>query len=349
MGQSIISGVFRIANVIILARLLLQAEMGQIALLAVIYGFTQFLAALGLNHAAPLIVPEEEKNGHYRKIHGFLTRALLLITIASITIMLLLSMILPSILYTGLLSDEMLRVIIFIIPFSALEVFLDSFLLARFRVVRLAIGRIVFELTRILSTVILVIIGLGVVGVVYGWLAAEVIVVLVFYTAAKSDLPRQKSPIDMKPILVFAIPSLLFQTVDVTIQNTDRIILLILTNLEALGVYDVIVGLLFLMIFLSLALATSIYPILTRIRLKTAHDGDFRDEISWAVSILVRYILILLIPFSIIISMNSNLVLTSLFGISYSTYPYANISLSVLVLAYSVWGLTYALHTVLRS
>lgn len=333
----------------ILARLLLQAEMGQIALLAVIYGFTQFFAALGLNHAAPLIVPEDEKNGRYERIRAFLIRSLLLIIISSITLMLLVTMLSPSILSTGLLSDEMLTVAIFIIPFSAMEVFLDSFLLARFRVTKLAFGRIVFDLTRIFATVILVVLGLGVTGVAYGWLAGEVIVVIFFYAVAIRELPYKKATIDMRPILVFAIPSLLFQTVDVTIQNTDRIILLILTDLESLGVYDVIVGILFIMIFLSLALATSIYPILTRVRLKTAPEGIIKNEIAAAVSVLVRYILILLIPISIIVSINSNIVLTSLFGSSYASYPHALISFSLLVLSYSVWGLTYALHTVLRS
>jgi O-antigen/teichoic acid export membrane protein len=38
-----------------------------------------------------------------------------------------------------------------------------------------------------------------------------------------------------------------------------------------------------------------------------------------------------------------------LFGSSYAIYPYAVISFSLLVLSYSLWGLTYALHTVLRS
>ena len=38
-----------------------------------------------------------------------------------------------------------------------------------------------------------------------------------------------------------------------------------------------------------------------------------------------------------------------MFGSSYAIYPNAVVSFSLLVLAYSVWGLTYALHTVLRS
>jgi hypothetical protein len=43
--------------------------MGQIAVFAIVFGFMQFLGALGLNHAAPLIVPkfqEEEKRVRLR-------------------------------------------------------------------------------------------------------------------------------------------------------------------------------------------------------------------------------------------------------------------------------------------
>ena len=302
VGQSMISGLFRVANIMILTRLLVQAEMGQIALLALIYGFTQFLAALGLNHAAPLIVPEEEKNGRFDRIRGLLTRSLLLIAISSAILMLLLTMLTPSILSTGYLSEEMLIIATFIIPFSALEVFLDSFLLARYKVKKLAFGRIVFDLTRIIATVILVVLGFGVIGVAYGWLAGEVIVVIILGTAALSGLPDKGSTIDMRPVLAFAIPSLLFQVVDVTIQNTDRIILLVLTDLQALGVYDVILSILFMMSFLSLAIATSIYPILTRFRLKADQRGDIKNEIGTAVSVLARYILILLVPISVIVS-----------------------------------------------
>ncbi|MFW9844483.1 MAG: oligosaccharide flippase family protein [Candidatus Thorarchaeota archaeon] len=349
VGQSMISGLFRIVNVMILTRLLVQAEMGQIALLAIIYGFTQFLAALGLNHASPLVVPEEEKNERFDRVRGFLIRSLTLIVISSIVLMFLFSMISPSILSLGLLSEEMLGISTIIIPFSALEVFLDSFLLARYAVVRLAFGRIMFDLTRIVATVFLVLLGFGVIGVAYGWLAGELMAVLIFCTAAMSGLRNQESSIDMKPVLAFAIPSLLFQTVDVTIQNTDRIILLVLTDLASLGVYDVILGILFMMSFLSLAIATSIYPVLTRYRLNTDEEEDIENEIGNAVSVLARYILILLIPVSIVVSMNSHIVLSSLFGLSYADFPYAAISFSLLILSYSVWGLTYVLHTVLRS
>jgi lipopolysaccharide exporter len=348
-GQSIVSGVFRVVNIMILTRLLLQAEMGQIALLSVIYGFTQFIAALGLNHAAPLIVPEEEKVGRFDKIRGFLKRSLVLISISSATLIALLIALSPGILSTGLLSVEMLRIATVIIPFSAFEVFLDAFLLARYNVIRLAFSRILFDLTRIVATVILVVLGFGVIGVAYGWLAGEAIAVLSFGTAATRGLPSSSSTIDMRPILAFALPSLLFQTIDVTIQNTDRIILLVQTDLGSLGVYDVMLGILFMMSFLSLSLATSVYPVLTRFRLRTKRGGSVDSEIGTAVSYLVRYILILLLPVSVIVSMNSAIVLESLFGSSYALFPYAAISFSLLVLSYSVWGVTYALHAVLRS
>ena len=51
LGQSLVSGFFRILNIMILTRLLFQSEIGQIALMSIIFGFTQFLGALGLNHA----------------------------------------------------------------------------------------------------------------------------------------------------------------------------------------------------------------------------------------------------------------------------------------------------------
>ncbi|MCF2137059.1 MAG: hypothetical protein K9W43_07405 [Candidatus Thorarchaeota archaeon] len=58
------------------------------------------------------------------------------------------------------------------------------------------------------------VLGFGVIGVVVGWLLGELAVVTVFGLAATRPLKVKSSPIDMRPVLAFAPPSLLFQTVD---------------------------------------------------------------------------------------------------------------------------------------
>lgn len=333
----------------VLTRLLLQMQMGQVAVIGIIYGFMQFLGALGLNHAAPLFVPEEERRGRLDRLKGFLKRSVCIITVSSVLLILVVFLMSGPIVASGTISQDLLLLVLIVAPFSSLEVFLDSFLLARYNVRRLAVGRIVFDVTRVVATVGLVIVGLGVFGVAIGWLAGEIAAVVVFGLFAIRGLRTPSSPVDIRPILAFALPSLLFQTVDVTIQNTDRIILLHLTDLSTLAVYDVMLSVLFMMSFASLGLSTALYPVLTRLRIDHESKGDVEQSFSVPVAHLVRYIMLLLLPISVIGAFSSHAILLLLFGPSYADFPSASLSFSLLLLFYSLWGITYALHSVLRS
>jgi O-antigen/teichoic acid export membrane protein len=186
-------------------------------------------------------------------------------------------------------------------------------------------------------------------GVLVGWFLAEIVAVLLFGVAAFSETPRRTASIEMMSIMAFALPSLAFQFVDVTIQNTDRIILLHLRGLATLGAYDVMLNILFMMSFVSLGVAASLYPVLTRARLRIEerHGGDAPMENI--VALLTRYILIMLIPISLIVSLNSRTFLSHLFGMPYADFPDASLVFSILVISYALWGITHAMHTVLRS
>ena len=348
LSQSIVSGIFRVVNIMILTRLLLQSEMGQIAVLAIIYGVMQFLGTLGLNYASPLVVPEAEFHGRIDRVKGFLKSSLRLIISSSVVFIIVVLLISPLLIPTAVLGPQIILIVAVICPFSALEAFLDSFLLARYQVRHLAAGRILFDATRVIATVSLVIMNFGILGVVVGWLLGEVAAVLVFGLAAFRPLKIKSSPVEIRPILAFALPSLLFQTVDVTIQNTDRIILLVLTDLTALGVYDVLLGILFMMSFVSLAVSTALYPVLTKLRLNYASEGE-SDNFGYAVGMLLRYVALLLVPVAIIAALNSYIIIQVLFGSSYADFPDAAFAFSILLLSYAMWGVVYALHTVLRS
>jgi len=333
----------------VLARLLLPSEMGQVALLGIIYGFTQFLGTLGLNHASPLVIPQYESDQRLDLIRSYVKRGIVLVLISSAALMLTLALISPFILSEGYVSIPILSVLILIIPFSALDAFLDSILLARYKIKRLASGRMAFDSFRIVTTIGLVWFGFNVIGVAWGWLVAEMVAVVIFVRASLAALDSNSVGVDMRPILSFALPSLLFQTIDVTIQNTDRLILLSYNGLTALGVYDVILGLLFMMSFVSIAVATSLYPILTKIYYDSSRAEDQKASLNYSVSILSRYVFLILIPISVFVSINSSRILFILFGSAYATFPNASLSFSLLVIAYSLWGLTYALHVVIRT
>ena len=189
------SGILRILNIMILARLLLQDNMGQIAILGIIYGYLQFLGALGLNHAAPLFIPKAEKSGHEGSVKAFLEQSIIITIISSSGFGLLAFLLLPLLIPTTILSPQLIHLVVLITPFSALEVFLDSFLLARYKVRNLAAGRLLFDLARVFLSVWLVLQGVGVTGVLYGWLIGEIIAVAIFSIFSRSGLRTQSSSI----------------------------------------------------------------------------------------------------------------------------------------------------------
>ena len=157
-------------------------------------------------------------------------------------------------------------------------------------------SKITAENKKIVQNLSFVVLGMGLTGVLLGWLVGEVLIVALFGIVAIRGTRTPSTPMNMVPVLGFAIPSMLFQLIDVTIQNTDRIILLHLTDLPTLGVYDVVLGILFMMSFVSLAVSISLYPILTKLRLGES-DGTKKDEATTlAVRHLVRYISIMLFP-----------------------------------------------------
>ncbi|MGY5862668.1 MAG: oligosaccharide flippase family protein [Candidatus Thorarchaeota archaeon] len=349
MVQAAISGSMRIITMMVLTRLLIPAEMGQIAILGIIFGYMQFLGALGLNHASPLVIPEAESEGQQGRIKGFVSKSIGFILVFSAFLFIIVLFSAPLVLGTSIVSSELIMLVLIIVPFSALEVFLDSVLLARYRVRTLAVGRIAFDIVRLVVSILLVLVGVGVAGVVIGWLASELVAVMIYGAHVTKGIHDSSTSIKMAPILAFALPSLVFQAVDVTIQSIDRIILLHLTDLSSLGVYDVLLGALFLMSFVALSVSTSLYPILTNIRLGFAGVEDGSQELGRVVASLLRYIMILLLPISIIVSLNAGPILDLLFGSTYASFPNASLSFSILIVSYALWGATYALHSVLRS
>jgi len=305
---------------------------------------------VGLNHAAPLVVPEEEARGRLGKVKHFLRRSLYIILVSSSGMAVLVLLLSPFLSVTSGVSLRLIQIALVIVPFSALETFLDSFLLARYSVKRLASGRILFDIARITGTVGLVLAGMGVAGVMIGWLAGEIVALIVFGAASFRKLDVPSTAIDMKPILAFAIPSLVFQTIDVTIQNTDRLILLHLTDLATIGVFDVLLRVLYMLSLVSLTIAGSVYPILTRIRVDLQKsENEYGAVIGKVIVKMVRYILIVILPIVVVVSLNAYVALEVLFGTSYAAFANAALSFSILVVSYALWGVVYSIHAALRS
>ncbi|MFW9975125.1 MAG: oligosaccharide flippase family protein [Candidatus Thorarchaeota archaeon] len=349
VSQSSMSGILRLVNVMILSRLLLQSQMGQIALLAVIYGYMQFLGTAGLNHAAPYFVSRFSEQKALGEIRGFLSKSIGVVISISFGLAAILFLISPLLADSGFLGFDLILLIATIGPFAALASFLDSFLLGRYEIKPLVFSRLVFDFLRVILSIGLVLSGIGVIGVLYAWIIGEVAAVILFYAFSSRNLPKTKTAVKFSPILAFALPSLVFQTIDVTIQNTDRIILLSVTNLTSLGVYDVLLSVLFMLSFFSLAVSTAIYPFLTRLFMRNEMNQDENAPSEYSVKLLTRYLLIFLMPVGITLALNSHLALSVLFGPGYADFADASFSFSILSVSYILWGVTYSFHTSLRS
>jgi len=348
-GQTLFAGVARMVNLAILARLLLQVEMGQIAILAIVFGFMQFFGALGLNYASPLFVSEYEEKKSMGKIKGFLFKSIFLILLLSFCLVLIVPSIFDIAFGWAGIATTLVFLVVIIGPLSSLEVFLDSFLLARYDFTRLTLGRIIFDVTRLSLTVFFVLNGFGVAGVLTGWLLSEGAAVVIYSGFAMRGLKIPYEAVAIVPIITFSIPNLIFQTIDVAIQSIDRSVLGFFVGVDSLGVFDVILRVLLVFSLLSISISTSLFPFMTRQRVRLETSQNYYSGMTDMVHKLVRYVLIVLSPLAIISAINSRSILWLLFGSNYADYPDASISFSLLLLTYTLWGIVYSIHTVLRS
>jgi len=348
-GQTIFSGVLRMLSLAVLARLLLQEEMGQIAILTIVFGFMQFIGALGLNYASPLFIPEYEKKGHMGLIKAFLLKSMLLIILTSILLIVIVLIFFETMLGWSGIGESLVLLVVIIGPFSSLEVYLDSFVLARSKYIHLTIGRIIFEIVRFVIIVILVLSGFGVAGVLGGWLFSEFVAVVFFFKVVIKDLDVPYEKLAISSIIGFSLSNLIFQIIDVSIQSIDRLVLGVFVNMNSLGVFDVLLRFLQIFSLLSLSISTSLFPFITRKRVELESSQDHNSGIASIVYNLIRYVLIILLPIAIVSAINSHSLLLLLFGSNYAEFPNAVLSFSLLLMTYTLWGVVYSIYTVLRS
>lgn len=143
---------------------------------------------------------------------------------------------------------------------------------------------------RVLS-IILIVFGLGLTGVVLGWLMGGVFGVLAGYFFFRGQLPTSSHGFDLKTLLSFSAPLLLLNSSNLILGYSDRILFLSLTNdYTVLGIYDLTTRALAPVVLISLSISVTIFPALSEMY------GKGREKFSGALSTSMRYLTMLILP-----------------------------------------------------
>ena len=336
---------------IFFARMISEDEMGIYGAVYLIYKILSIVGILGLGFAASRYIPYLLRRNEKRKAIET-TKQIFSITLISGTIIFSILFIKAeffSLLLTGSAKNAYIIRIASISTTSAiLALTFTSFLqgLQRFR--SMAFYGLSSQVVRIVISLILLLLGFGVVSVFIGYifyhailatLALITVISLLFRNEITSNKSNEKS-MSLVPLLRFSIPMMLFQLILYLSDSVDRLIVLNLLGITKLGIYTVaLTGAMSMTMILNLPLQATLIPGMSEIYAKSGVD-----RISKSFTISTRYISILFIPMCVGLAVLSPLALYILAG---SKYLEATIPLSVISISLALYGYSTALISAL--
>ena len=308
--QSVASQLIGLLFYMFLARLLPLTEIGVLSLM--IFMLTLFsIPQLALPIAATRFIASSIGRGDYDWAHEIASTVLLTVTcltsffaLASYLIMPHLSLPFPA---------SMLMLVLVAGVLSNISAVLCSSLLGfeRFFAVA-AISLVSFALSR-LAGIVLVFFGLGLAGVVYGWIlgSSVAIVVAIQRLHLKSTLGSGLAIHRLRVLLNYSLPLWVFTALGMLINYLDRVLFYMQTgNLYQLGLYD-------LSLRASISLSI-IYGSLSSVALPffSRSLADNEKGLERSVSICLRFLSFLLIPAAFGLAATSPTVFRIFYGAS---------------------------------
>jgi O-antigen/teichoic acid export membrane protein len=187
----------------------------------------------------------------------------------------------------------------------------------------------------------LVLAGYSVYGAVLGFALSPVIgLIIALYFAG---LPKRVKPFSRKKILLFAIPVTVYTVLSQYITNIDLLLLKALTSFtDEIGYYSAASMISKVPVSLLAALNMAIFPAIS----ETTYQNDVPRTQRY-VSESLRYLLIFLLPSTLMIAISSDALVSLLYG---QIYVEAGKPLSILIVGVFFFGLfAYFLNLIIAS
>lgn len=335
----IFSKIFGYIYRLIVARIGVE-QYGSLSLGIIIIGIVIMVSTLGLNLGVLRYVSFFIGKKDDQKIKGIINSALKITIPISIIFGLLLFIFSDKISYLIFKNFELsiiLKILSISVPFYATaRIFLST--MFAFKKVKYVIyaQNITENLLKVLITALLVILGYGVIGATIAYVLAIIgVFILSFYFLQKKIFPfldgNIKGFFSSKVLLLFSLPLLFSNLIELIIEWADNIIIGIFKGSYFVGIYNSAFPTSMILVMIPVALSALFIPILTDLYAK-----DYKDKMKDIYKLTTRWIVILNLPLFLLMIFFSKQILSVLFGNEYSI---GSSSLIILCLGYFIYSI----------
>jgi stage V sporulation protein B len=203
-----------------------------------------------------------------------------------------------------------------------------------------AIIWVAYSVARILLVVLLIKAGYSLKGIVLGLLFAGILCLLISQYYCKPLMGR--GTFDKKGLISYSSKVLAFTFATLLIMNIDLIsIKIILKDALATGFYTAALNLARIPTLIAFPLSIVLFPLIT----KSVSDNDTERAIDY-INNTLRYLLLFLVPFAIIINATSHDLIILIYG---SVYSAATSGLSILVFGMTFITISIVMNTIILA
>jgi len=334
--QNVIQYLVAFVFYVVIARLLSQAEVGEISLLFFCMGVFGTLTQLAMPVATQKFVSENLGKGQIGRASA-VSKTALKILLATST---------PSLLLVIFTSKQLSLFVfgteanIFVLIIAFITAFILNFT-ALFGAEMLGLGlfaemaaqNLTFVILGKMMAIIFAWLGYGVNGVIMGWLLGSIICLIVSYIILRGKSPKPNEVFPAKMIITYSYPVLIFAIFGLIQGWADVTILYALTtSLAATGVYYLTMAGATTLSIIWTAITTTIFPALSTQYGKTGFAGLEKNLL-----ISTRLLNLLVIPLSISLAAISQTAIIIAYGPSYllGALPFALLTSTSIIAAYA--------------
>jgi len=299
-----------------LAKTISPIEYGRFGVILSILMITQIFLNMGIPETVSKFISEGRDTKKVKK------KALQIQLLFSLILFLIMFLLAPAI--AGLLKDQKLvdfiRFASFIIPIRAVFSTLYGVINGLRHFKNSAVVSIIYDVIRVIFVFIFIYLGFGVLGAIGGYIFGAV--VSLFFAFIFSRENKLGKTISSKEIITFSIPMIGFAASYITVINLDIFFVkAIIVNQNMAGYYTAIKALTSIVFGIAIALSFTLLPSISK--------SFSKKEISQTKSYInesIRYLLMILLPIVVIISLTSSKLINLLFP---SEYVVAAFTLSI--------------------
>ncbi len=343
--QSIANAILGTILFMFMARILTQTEMGIFGAITVFYNIIILIGVLGMDDAASRFLPYFHSDGYQSNTRHVAKIITLLSFLSAVIISLfffalscpLSEIILGTPEYTFLFQITAPLVLVSILAFTS-----KGLLQGLHRFKFLAFSRLISQIIRVISSLALLFMGMGVASIVIGWSFMFIIMIILsipivykaLFQGSNEHVHKQDDLISTKSILWFALPMMGYRFAEFAANSLDQLIVLNILGVPALGMYTVAHNAASLIsITIALPIMITLIPGMSDI-----HGKSGEKSVSNAFNQSTHYIGLFFIPASIGLASLSPLVIKILAGTGYdaAVFPLAILSISSLVYGFSI-------------